>query len=219
MINSVILNNVAKDVKNYHILQPIDLTIPVGSVWGLTGPNGSGKTTLLKLITGFMRPSSGSITILGTELSKKEPFAPNTGFFFKEYGPLPNHSALGNMLAVSRLHKRNIKKAALEQLLSDVELDAANVTHVKSFSTGMQQKLLLAMSLINEPRLLIWDEPDSALDVVSRKNLLHLITKQKQKGTTILVSSHNQELLASCADNMALLENSKVMPIERRHLK
>ncbi|WP_407889996.1 ATP-binding cassette domain-containing protein [Levilactobacillus sp. N40-8-2] len=197
MFTAISLENVSKKYKNRQIFNAINMTINSGEVVGISGPNGSGKTTLLKLILGLTPPTSGIIKIEKKKLDSKNLFAENTGFSFKEFGPLNNYSGLNNLKIIGQLKKKgpDVPFTHPDNLMKLVGLDPNNAAKVKTYSLGMRQRLSIAMSLINNPKIVIWDEPENSLDNAGKILLQELLSNLISQEKTIVMTSHDQEFL------------------------
>ncbi|MEM6331754.1 MAG: ABC transporter ATP-binding protein [Planctomycetota bacterium] len=192
----------------------IDLEIRTGEVFGLLGPNGSGKSTTIKLILGLLHPTSGHIAVFGApsrEVDNK-----------KQIGYLPEESYLYKFLTAretldyyGRLFFQNaaVRRERTEQLLEYVGLERAADRPVGEFSKGMQRRIGLAQALINDPKLLILDEPTTGMDPIGTKQIKDLILDLKQRGKTILLCSHLLADVEDVTDRVAVMYGGQV----RRH--
>jgi len=212
MSTVISLENVSKKYKNRQVFNSINMTINSGEVVGISGPNGSGKTTLLKLILGLTPPTSGAIEIEEKKLDSKNLFAQNAGFSFKEFGPLNNYSGLNNLRIVSRLKKKDLGNSftSPDNLMKLVGLDPQNATKVKRYSLGMRQRLSIAMSLINNPKIIIWDEPENSLDDEGKILLQDLLSQLISQKKTIIMTSHDQQFLTRNVNTLLEVNTGRV---------
>ncbi|MBN2304416.1 MAG: ABC transporter ATP-binding protein [Anaerolineae bacterium] len=197
----------------YIALNGADLTVPQGSVFGLVGPNGAGKTTTIRLLLGLHNPTAGRALLFG------EPMTPNAVHLRRRIGFLPTNPRFpGDMTPITYLDfvgqlsglPAEVRKPRLAALLRAVGLLSASSQKVKSFSTGMTTRLGIAASLINDPELLIWDEPTAGLDPEGRKYTIDLIQELGQT-KTILVSSHNLGDIKLVCDHIGILSEGKLI--------
>jgi ABC-2 type transport system ATP-binding protein len=169
----------------------LNLTVASGEIFGLLGPNGAGKTTTIKMLAGLVFPSSGSASLLGNPVGHvqtrvrigylPESISMNTFMRAAEY--LDFHARLYGMGAARRRQK-------VADVLEQTGLKESAESRVRNFSRGMMQRMALAQAIINEPELLLLDEPASALDPIGRRDLRDIIIRMRNRGTTVLINSH-----------------------------
>src|SRR5262245_41766088 len=190
----------------------VDLYIGAGEICGLIGPNGAGKTTLLKMLAGLLRPTSGRIEISGSEVGLE----PKKLHAFVGY--LPDNFGLYDDLTVWQFldyfaHAQRLEKAAISGRIDKV-LDLTGLVPkrnaiVGTLSRGMRQRLLIAKTLLAQPRVMLFDEPASGLDPIARRELCELIKMLGNMGQTIIVSSHILSELADFCTSVAIMEQGK----------
>lgn len=191
------------------VLQDLTFTLPEGVMLALLGHNGAGKTTLMKLMLGLIRPSEGSVSVLGTDPAT----APTS--FRRQLGFLPENVAFyDEMTGLEVLrYLAKLKGGApseVPKLLERVGLAEAARRRVRTYSKGMRQRLGLAQALIGRPRLLLLDEPTNGLDPVSRLELFAILSELRAGGTTVIVSSHALTELEARTDLVAILRSGKL---------
>ncbi len=208
------LKGVTKRFKDNLVLDNIELDIPEGSVFGLLGINGCGKTTILRLLVGFYKTTKGQILYDNKKLSKtQDKLREEIGFTTQDSAFYPKLTVEENIRyfgALYGLKKQTIEKN-LEKILKLVELEQVRNKTAQYLSGGMQRRLDMACSLIHVPRVLILDEPTEDLDPVLRKEILHLIRKIKEIGTTVIITSHRLEDIEQVCDRVAILHNKKII--------
>ena len=193
-------------------LNDVSVTIPSG-ITGLLGPNGAGKSTLLKLLTGQLKPSKGTITVLG------EPVWANPRLFFR-IGLCPEQDAfydrmtglewvagLARLNGLAEQASNDAARVALERV--DL-LDAAN-KKIGSYSKGMRQRVKLAQALVHDPELLILDEPLNGMDPIARRRTIRLIKDWARDGRSVLVSSHILHEIEAMTSSILLINNGRIL--------
>lgn len=201
------LEHVAKAYKNHVIFRDLSLDIPTGASVAVTGYNGSGKSVLLKLITGFSRPDSGTITVDGNVIGKDVDFIQNAGVFIN--APQFMNSATGyeNLMMLAEIN-RKIGKEQILQILDRVKLTEAKDKKVRTYSQGMIQRLRIAQAVMEQPDILIMDEPLNALDR-DGIDIAHSIFQEyiDDPSKTLLFASHNAEEIKTFATSVLHVEN------------
>ena len=201
------LEHVAKAYKNHVIFRDLSLDIPTGASVAVTGYNGSGKSVLLKLITGFSRPDSGTITVDGNVIGKDVDFIQNAGVFIN--APQFMNSATGyeNLMMLAEIN-RKIGKEQVLQILDRVKLTEAKDKMVRTYSQGMIQRLRIAQAVMEKPDILIMDEPLNALDR-DGIDIAHSIFQEyiDDPSKTLLFASHNAEEIKTFATSVLHVEN------------
>lgn len=171
------------------VLQNVSMSLEQGKIHGIIGRNGSGKTVLMKCICGFLRPTSGTVQVFGKQIGADCDFAPRTGMLIETPGFLPHETGLNNLLWLSKLGK-HASREQVKALIQLVGLDAALRKPVSQYSLGMRQRLGLAQALLDNPDLLILDEPMNGLDKTGVCNIRKLLLSLKAQGKTIILASH-----------------------------
>jgi ABC-2 type transport system ATP-binding protein len=191
----------------------VSMTVGAGSVFGLLGPNGAGKTTVIKLLLGLHRPTAGRVEVFG------QPMTANAAHLRQRIGYLPTHAKLPpKMTPLTYLDfigtlfglPNDVRKPRLASLIRAVGLLPAQSQAIRTFSTGMTTRLAIAASLINDPELLIWDEPTAGLDPAGRKYALDLIRELGQT-KTVVVSSHILSDVDRVCDQVGVLYEGKLI--------
>ncbi len=197
-------------------LQGIDLALDTGEFVSLLGPSGCGKTTALRLVAGFDQPDSGRIVVDGKDLTRTPPNKRDMGMVFQAYSLFPNMTAEQNVEYGLRIRRRakGERRGRVAELLELVGLAQAAKRYPHQLSGGMQQRVALARSLAIEPKVLLLDEPLSALDAKVRVQLREEIRRiQLELGITTLYVTHDQEEALSISDRVAVMWNGKIEQI------
>lgn len=209
-----------KKFKRVHANRDISIHVERNSIYGLLGPNGSGKSTFLKQVTGLLKPTEGEICFHGHPWTRKD--LERIGALIENPAIYPNLTARENMEVYRLLYGLDKSKGKLKinELLETVGFIDAGTKPVKNYSTGMKQRLGLAVALLNSPELLILDEPANGLDPIGIEELRHLISSMPEKGITVILSSHILQEVALVSTHIGILSNgflryeSKIKPGE-----
>lgn len=209
MSNAVEVSQVSKVINGIAILEQVSLTLEEGTITGLVGRNGSGKTVLMKCIMGFMKTSSGKITEFGKEIGKDIEFSGDTGFIIENPGFLPFYSGYENLKFLYGIrHKNNPER--IRKVMKMVGLDPDSKKKVGKYSMGMKQRLGIAQAIMEEPKLIILDEPFNGLDYQGVLEIRELLLILKNQGITILLASHNKEDIDTLCDKVYKMELGKI---------
>ena len=198
--------NLNKSYKKQEVNKDISLLVPKNSIYGLLGPNGAGKSTLLKMLTGMINPTSGEI------IYKEKPWSRNE---LLEIGSLIEQSPIyENLTARENLKVRtllyNLSDSRIEDVLEIVNLTNTGNKKAGKFSMGMKQRLGIAIALLNNPKLLILDEPTNGLDPIGIGDLRELIKSFPKKGITVIISSHILSEVEQIADYIGIIANGQL---------
>ena len=218
-INSVIeFKNISLSYGNRLILDNISFKINEGQIFGMLGPNGVGKSTIFNLITGLINPKSGEININGENVTEypvylrskrfKVGYVPQHGGFFNDLTLLDNLKAISEIV----IENKNFRNDKINYLVSKFELDNLKDIKAKFLSGGQKKKLVIALSLLSEPKVLLLDECFAALDVLTIKMLQEIIVGlQKENNITICICDHQARDLLACVDAAMILSNCKII--------
>ncbi|MBC8510844.1 MAG: ABC transporter ATP-binding protein [Cryomorphaceae bacterium] len=213
-----IAKDVVKEYGDYIALNKVSITVPKGSIYGLLGPNGAGKTTLMRIINQITAPDSGSLIFDGAPLSKHH---------ISDIGYLPEERGLYKKMKVGEqaLYLAQLKGMSYDEALEKLKfwfekLDILSWWNkkVEELSKGMAQKIQFVVTVIHEPKLLIFDEPFSGFDPINAAIIRKEILELSQKGTTIIFSTHRMESVEEICDHIALINKAQTIlegPIEK----
>ncbi|WP_315918144.1 ABC transporter ATP-binding protein [Mesorhizobium sp. SP-1A] len=216
MTTAVSFRQVSRHFGAVKAVDAVDLDIAPGEFFAMLGPSGSGKTTCLRLIAGFEQPTSGSVSIFGERAEGVPPYRRNVNTVFQDYALFPHLSVLDNVaygLMVKGVAKSERYRAA-EQALALVRLPDYGVRRPSQLSGGQRQRVALARALVNQPRVLLLDEPLGALDLKLRENMQEeLKSLQKSLGITFVFVTHDQGEALSMADRVAVFNDGRIMQV------
>lgn len=206
MQTGVVVEHVAKAFGKEQVLRDVNLTIPPGKVLGVVGNNGSGKTVLMKCICGFMRPDKGKIFVNGQQVGRDCDFPDRLGVIIETPGFIPDISGYHNLKILASLKGRIGKKEILESLVR-VGLDPSMKKPVSKYSLGMRQRLGIAQAIMEEPDVLILDEPFNGLDKAGAARMRALFKELKEQGKSMLLASHNAQDIEELCDDVHDMED------------
>lgn len=205
----ITVNNYTKKLKKRTVLDNINLTLDKGKIYGLVGKNGCGKTMLLRAICGFITATQCDVTINGEKIGNGK-FAPSLGTVIENTELYNNLTAYENLALLSSFSKRKIDKETLYYWIKRFGLDPKSKKKYKEFSLGMCQRLSLAQAFMENPELIVLDEPTNALDEKGIKEFYEIALEAKKNGATIIISSHSKEDIYTLCDKIFYLEDGKI---------
>lgn len=213
MEEAVILENVSKKIKNKTILNNISLELRKGRIYGIKGRNGSGKTMLLRVICGLLRPDSGKVIIQGEDITEGSTLPEDTGVIIETPGFIDHYSGFRNLKILAAI-RNVISDEQIIETMKLLELDPYNNQKVKTYSLGMRQRLGIVQAIMENPELIILDEPTNALDDNCVKIVHETIKSLKEKGKTIIIASHNAEDINILCDEVFEMDNGNIKKID-----
>ena len=188
------IENLTKTFGTQTVISDISMTLVSGKIYGLVGRNGSGKTMLMKMILGFVSPSSGSIKI------------ENPGF-------LPEYSGFKNLKFLAMIHHK-ISSEEIREAMRIVGLDPDSKKHVGKYSLGMRQRLGIAQAIMEDPDILLLDEPLNGLDNEGVEEIRKVLLSLKEKGKLIILASHSKEDIQILCDTVFRMDHGKIIATE-----
>lgn len=193
--------NVVKRFRDQVVLKNVSISFEKGQIHGIVGRNGSGKTVLFKCICGLMHPEEGVILVNGKRVGRDVDMPEDIGAIIEAPGFLPNYSGYKNLRFLANI-RRKIGKEEILNVLKTVGLDPESRKHVGKYSLGMRQRLGIAQAIMEDPEILILDEPMNGLDNAGVQDIRALLLELKAQGKTILLASHNHEDIAALCDTV-----------------
>ena len=195
------VQNVVKRFRDQVVLKNVSISFEKGQIHGIVGRNGSGKTVLFKCICGLVRPEEGVIFVNGKRVGRDVDMPEDIGAIIEAPGFLPNYSGYKNLRFLANI-RRKIGKEEILNVLKTVGLDPESRKHVGKYSLGMRQRLGIAQAIMEDPEILILDEPMNGLDNAGVQDIRALLLELKAQGKTILLASHNHEDIAALCDTV-----------------
>lgn len=213
----VALMNVEKWYGNNHVVKNMNINISEGEFLTLLGPSGCGKTTTLRMISGFELPTEGIIKVQGESVEKKEPYQRDVNTVFQNYALFPNMNVSDNVaygLKVKKVPRDEIRDR-VKKMLKLVQLEGFGKRRITQMSGGQKQRVAIARALINEPKVLLLDEPLGALDLKLRKQMqIELKRLQRKLGITFVYVTHDQEEALTMSDRIAVINGGNLEQID-----
>lgn len=210
---AVEVKNLSKSFKGEPVLQAINLELQKGRCYGFIGHNGSGKSVFFKLVCGLLLPDEGTIHLFGKELGKEIDFAEETGIVIEHPGFMPDYSGFQNLSYLAAIRKQ-ITPEQINQAIEAVGLSPQNKKAVKHYSLGMKQRLAIAQAIMENPKLLIFDEPMNGLDKSGVTKIRELIQSKVDQGVTVLLSSHILDDIRLLCDEVFEFDAGTLSPIQ-----
>ncbi len=204
-MNAISINNLTKRFKEVTVLDNISVNFEKGKVHGLIGRNGSGKTMLMKCICGIVPYKIGEIRVNDKIIGKDVDIPANVGVIIETPGFLPNYSGFNNLKFLAKI-KNKIGKDEIRKTISSVGLNPDDKKHVGKYSLGMRQRLGLAQAIMEDPDILILDEPMNGLDKDGVKEMRQYLLDLKNQGKTILIASHSAEDIDVLCDTVCEMD-------------
>ncbi|WP_425756408.1 ABC transporter ATP-binding protein [Ihubacter sp. rT4E-8] len=203
------LKHVSKTIRNQPVAQDICAELESGRIYGFQGINGSGKTMLMRLICGLIRPTEGEILIDGKRLGRDLTFPDSVGLFLENPAFLDRYSGMQNLKMLASI-ENNIGNAEVEAALRAVGLDPSDRKKYRKYSLGMKQRLGIAAAVMEQPELVILDEPTNSLDADGVQLVKGILAQQKARGALVIISCHDLAVLQEMSDEILLLEAGRV---------
>lgn len=209
--------HVSKNFKNVQVLMDVSLRCESGKIYGLVGHNGSGKTVLFKTICGFLSCDQGSVSVNGKVMGRDKDMLTEAGIIIEEPGFLRSWSAYRNLEFLYTLRNKK-NKSHLFSVLRQVGLDPGLRRPVGKYSLGMRQRFALAQAIMEDPKILILDEPMNGLDKNGVKEIRELLLEMKKQNKLILLASHNREDIQVLCDEVYEMEDGKLRKLMGQQL-
>ena len=205
---SIEFKNVSKKLGNNIVINNVNIEIKKGIVTGLKGINGSGKTMMMRLIAGLIYATKGEVVIDGKVLGKDISFPPSIGLMLENPAFLPGYNGFQNLKMLASI-KGEIKDEKIDEVLETVGL--ANIDKkYRKYSLGMKQRLGIAAAIMEEPEIILLDEPTNSLDASGQEMVKEIVAREKERGATVILSCHDSALLESMCDEIFNIEVGEI---------
>ena len=209
------IENLTKTFGTQTVISDISMTLVSGKIYGLVGRNGSGKTVLMKMILGFIKPTSGTIKVNGKQVGKEIDIPDDIGAIIETPGFLPEYSAFQNLKLMAMIRGK-ITSERIRETIKLVGLDPDSKKHVGKYSLGMRQRLGIAQAIMEDPQILLLDEPLNGLDNEGVEEMRNVLLKQKDQGKLIIIASHSKEDIDILCDEIFRFDHGKIIGHEVR---
>lgn len=206
---TICVDKAGKCIKNTWIFRDVSVNFESGKIYGLIGRNGAGKTMLLKSICGLTSLTEGQITVNGKILGEDADIPESIGVIIEVPGFLPNLSGFANLKYLAKL-KNKIDDDKIRQTLLTVGLQPEDRKHVSKYSLGMRQRLGLAQAIMEDPNILLLDEPMNGLDNQGVEEAKQLLKELRSAGKTIIIASHHMEDISELCDTVYLMDSGRL---------
>lgn len=211
-MTAITVTNLVKKYKSFEALKGISFSINEGEIFGLIGPNGAGKTTTLRIISTLLSITSGSITVLGYDLTKQSAdIRKFISYLPEDAGAYRNLTGRAYLQFIANFFDPKEIPKIVDKGIEIADLGKRIDDRVDTYSKGMMRRLLVGRALMTNPKFAVLDEPTSGLDVINATEIRRLIKSTAQKGTTVLLSSHNMLEVEYLCDRIALISEGKIV--------
>lgn len=210
---AIVAEDLTYNYGNLVAVDHINFEVAEGEILGFLGPNGAGKTTTVKVLTGQMKPKGGRAILLGKDIARKvEEVQGDIGVCFETTNLYEQMTAVENLTLFARLF--GIKSFDAIELLDRVGLEGRGKDRVETYSKGMKQRLMVARSLVNRPRILFLDEPTAGLDPTSSEAIRNVILKERERGATVFLTTHDMFEADKLSDRVAFMNQGKIVALD-----
>lgn len=206
------VSNVSKRFEEATVLRNLNIQFQEGKIYGIVGRNGSGKTVLFKIIAGFLKPSDGQVKVYGKEVGKDKDFSDEIGIIIENSGFLRGYTGYQNLKYLAGIRKI-IGKQEIRDSMEKVGLDPDSRKKVGKYSMGMKQRLAVAQAIMEDPQILLLDEPMNGLDNQGVEDVREILLQLKEKGKTIILASHNREDIEVLCDEVYEMNQGRMKKI------
>lgn len=209
------IENLTKTFGTQTVISDVSGICYPGKIYGFVGRNGSGKTVMMKMILGFIKPTSGTIKVNGKQVGKEIDIPDDIGAIIETPGFLPEYSAFQNLKLMAMIRGK-ITSERIRETIKLVGLDPDSKKHVGKYSLGMRQRLGIAQAIMEDPQILLLDEPLNGLDNEGVEEMRNVLLKQKEQGKLIIIASHSKEDIDILCDEIFRFDHGKIIGHEVR---
>jgi len=212
-MKAIEVNELHRYYNGVKAVRGISFDVNYGEIFGFLGPNGAGKSTTIKVLTGQLRPTSGSAHVVGCDVvEERQEFKPQIGVVFEYQNLYERLSAWDNLRFSARLY--GVEKARINEVLAQVGLQERAKERIKKYSNGMKQRLLIARALLHEPKVLFLDEPTRGLDPGVAREIRSIIAALAVGGVTVFLTTHYMEEADRLSDRVAIIDQGEIVAID-----
>jgi ABC-2 type transport system ATP-binding protein len=214
-MNTIEVDQLTKKYGSLVAVDKLSFTVGKGEIFGLLGPNGAGKSSTLAVLEGLLLADGGRVTILGHDVARQTAAVKQRiGVQFQTTSLLPDLHALEQLMVLARFYGRALTKPQAMALLEQVELQEKATTLPSQMSGGQQQRLALAMALVNEPEIIFLDEPTAGLDPQSRRRLWELVRQLQTQGRTVVLTTHYMEEAEALCHRIGIIDHGRLLALD-----
>jgi len=212
-MKAIQVRELTRDYNGLRAVDGITFTIEAGEIFGFLGPNGAGKTTTIKVLTGQLRPTSGTAQVAGCDVvEERQQLKPKIGVVFEYQNLYERMSARDNLIFAARLY--GVPKGRVDQVLAQVGLTDRARDRIKEYSNGMKQRLLIARALLHEPEVLFLDEPTRGLDPNVAREIRRIVSDLARQGVTVFLTTHYMEEADQLCDRVAIIDQGSIVALD-----
>ena len=212
-MKAIQVRELTRDYNGLRAVDGITFTVEAGEIFGFLGPNGAGKTTTIKVLTGQLRPTSGTAQVAGCDVvEERQRLKPKIGVVFEYQNLYERLSARDNLIFAARLY--GVPKGRADQVLAQVGLTDRARDRIKEYSNGMKQRLLVARALLHEPEVLFLDEPTRGLDPNVARELRFIVADLAGQGVTVFLTTHYMEEADQLCDRVAIIDQGCIVALD-----
>jgi ABC-2 type transport system ATP-binding protein len=218
-MKAIEVNNLTRNYNGLRAVNGISFDVEPGEIFGFLGPNGAGKTTTIRMLTGQLRPTSGTAKVAGYDIvTERQQLKPRIGVVFDSQNIYERMSARENLVFYARLYR--IQKSRVEEVLAQVGLTERANDKVQKYSNGMKQRVLIARALLHKPEVLFLDEPTRGLDAHIARELRSIVSGLAKGGMTVFLTTHYMEEADQLSQRVAFLDRGRIVALDTpAHLK
>lgn len=217
MNKAIVAKSLRKSFGSLVAVDRVGFEVNSGEIFGFLGPNGAGKTTTVRILTGILKPDSGSVQVMGIDVLKNSTRAKQLmGVLPELANAYADLSSWQNLMIMGKIYgvEKEVRKSRAEEMLNRLNLLERKDDKVRNFSRGMKQKLLFAMAMISDPPVLFLDEPTSGLDVTSARLIRRMIKEENEQGKTIFLTTHNMDEANRLCQRIAIIKDGILVAID-----
>ncbi len=212
-MSAIQVRELTRDYNGLRAVDGITFTVNAGEIFGFLGPNGAGKTTTIKVLTGQLRPTSGTAQVAGCDVvEERQCLKPKIGVVFEHQNLYERLSARDNLVFAARLY--GVPKGRVEHVLAQVGLTDRARDRLKNYSNGMKQRLLVARALLHEPEILFLDEPTRGLDPNVAREIRAIIAGLARQGVTVFLTTHYMEEADQLSSRVAIIDQGRIVAMD-----